>query len=69
MGYLHKPDKTSQVFTPDGYLRSGDFGRLDKDGHLFITGRIKGKCTNSTLIVIFLRLPNASFKTTLPNSN
>lgn len=42
MGYLNSPDKTRQVFTQDGYLRSGDYGYLDKDKHLFITGRIKG---------------------------
>ena len=43
MGYLNSPDKTRQVFTQDGYLRSGDYGYLDKDKHLFITGRIKGE--------------------------
>ena len=42
MGYLNSPEKTWQVFTKEGYLRSGDYGYLDKDKHLYITGRIKG---------------------------
>lgn len=42
MGYLHNAEKTRQVFTKEGYLRSGDCGYLDKDKHLYITGRIKG---------------------------
>ncbi|GJQ29328.1 MAG: long-chain-fatty-acid--CoA ligase [Phycisphaerae bacterium] len=40
-GYFHLPDETAAVFTPDGFLKTGDMGRLDDDGHLFITGRIK----------------------------
>ena len=41
MGYHNKPEATAQVMTPDGGIRTGDRGRLDKDGFLFITGRIK----------------------------
>ena len=40
-GYNNKPEQTAQVMTPDGGFRTGDLGRLDKDGYLFITGRIK----------------------------
>ena len=41
MGYLNQAAKTREAFTPDGWLCSGDVGRIDNDGYLFITGRIK----------------------------
>lgn len=40
-GYYKEPEKTKETFTEDGYLRTGDKGRVDKDGYLFITGRVK----------------------------
>lgn len=40
-GYWKLPDETSAVFDERKYFRTGDMGRLDADGHLFITGRIK----------------------------
>jgi long-chain acyl-CoA synthetase len=40
-GYHHRPDATAKVMTADGGLRTGDRGRFDDDGYLFITGRIK----------------------------
>jgi long-chain acyl-CoA synthetase len=40
-GYHNLPDQTRSTFTADGGLRTGDLGRLDKDGYLFITGRVK----------------------------
>jgi long-chain acyl-CoA synthetase len=40
-GYHNRPEETRAAMTPDGGLRTGDRGRLDKDGFLFITGRIK----------------------------
>jgi long-chain acyl-CoA synthetase len=40
-GYYKLPDETARLFTPDGWLRSGDVAKLDHDGHLSITGRIK----------------------------
>lgn len=40
-GYHRKPEATAAVMTPTGGLRTGDRGRFDADGYLFITGRLK----------------------------
>ena len=40
-GYYKNPEETAKAFTPDGYLRTGDAGRLDGNNNLFITERIK----------------------------
>jgi len=40
-GYHNKSRATKEVMTADGGFRTGDRGRLDEDGYLFITGRIK----------------------------
>ena len=40
-GYHNAPEETARALTPDGGLRTGDLGYIDKDGFLFVTGRIK----------------------------
>jgi len=41
LGYHKQPAETAAVMTDDGFLRSGDLGRVDADGYVFVTGRVK----------------------------
>lgn len=40
-GYYRNPEADSEAFTPDRWFRSGDLGRFDRGGHLYIVGRKK----------------------------
>lgn len=40
-GYYKNEEATKGAFTEDGWFKSGDLGRLDENGHLFIVGRSK----------------------------
>ncbi|XP_026194448.1 long-chain-fatty-acid--CoA ligase ACSBG2 [Cyclospora cayetanensis] len=41
MGYLSDDKATMEAVDPQGFLHSGDLGRVDEEGFLFITGRVK----------------------------
>ncbi len=40
-GYWQRPDETANVFYPDGFLRTGDMGYVDKQGYVFLVDRKK----------------------------
>jgi long-chain acyl-CoA synthetase len=44
-GYRHLPDKTAEVFTEDGWFRTGDLGYIDREGYLHIVGRASSRIT------------------------
>jgi acyl-CoA synthetase (AMP-forming)/AMP-acid ligase II len=40
-GYLNKPEATAEVITEDGWFRTGDMGRVDADGFVYVEDRLK----------------------------
>jgi long-chain acyl-CoA synthetase len=47
-GYFNRPDLNAEAFTEDGFFHTGDKGYLDKDGYIWITGRLKEMFKTST---------------------
>src|SRR5262249_9210960 len=40
-GYWKRPDETALVFTKDGYLKTGDIGKMDEEGFIYLVDRKK----------------------------
>jgi len=40
-GYLNEPEKTAECMDKDGFFKTGDIAKIDLDGNVFITGRVK----------------------------
>jgi acyl-CoA synthetase (AMP-forming)/AMP-acid ligase II len=40
-GYLNKPDATAEVITEDGWFRTGDMGKVDAEGFVYVEDRLK----------------------------
>jgi len=40
-GYWNNPEANAGAFTPDGWFRTGDLGHFDRDGYLYLVGRVK----------------------------
>lgn len=40
-GYYNKPEETAALFDSEGWLHTGDLGRIDKDGYIYLVGRLK----------------------------
>ena len=47
IGYYKNPEANASAFTDDGWFRTGDLGLMDKEGNIFIRGRIKSMILNS----------------------
>jgi len=47
LGYYKNPAASTEIITPDGWMRTGDLGIIDKEGNLFIRGRSKALILSS----------------------
>ena len=48
LGYMDNPEANAAAFTPEGYYRTGDIGYIDKDGFIYLVGRIKNIIINTS---------------------
>ncbi len=48
LGYYEDPEATAAVISEDGWFHTGDLGRIDDEGRVFITGRLKSMIVTKT---------------------
>ena len=48
LGYYKNDEATREMFTPDGWMRTGDLGVIDREGYLYIKGRSKNMILGSS---------------------
>ena len=59
-GYYKKPELTQEVFSEDGWFKTGDLGSFDRKGRLSIRGRIKTMILGSSGENIYPKKSNRS---------
>ncbi|MBB3862144.1 long-chain acyl-CoA synthetase [Novosphingobium hassiacum] len=60
-GYWKRPDANAEVFGPDGWMRTGDIGRIDADGYLYVLDRAKDMIISGGENVYPAEVENAIF--------
>jgi len=62
LGYLDRPDLTTEAFTADGWYRTGDLATVDDAGFLHITGRVKDVINRGGEKVPVVEIENLLFR-------
>jgi long-chain acyl-CoA synthetase len=60
-GYWRRPDANAEVFGPGGWMRTGDIGRIDAEGYLFVLDRAKDMIISGGENVYPAEVENAIF--------
>ena len=61
-GYLNLPEETERAITPDGWFRTGDLGRFDEDGFVYIVDRIKDLIIRGGENISVLEVENVAYQ-------
>lgn len=62
LGYYGREEETRAAITPDGWLRSGDLGKIDERGYVSITGRLKDMIIRGGMNVYPREIEDALFE-------
>ncbi|WP_446325438.1 long-chain-fatty-acid--CoA ligase [Blastomonas sp. CACIA14H2] len=60
-GYWKRPDANAEIFGPDGWMRTGDIGRIDAEGYLYVLDRAKDMIISGGENVYPAEVENAIF--------